>query len=110
MKRKIIFVLLSTLFPLQVMAENITCGVVVPLTGGLASLGNSIKNSIQLASEKFDKEKHVSFLFEDDQYLPKNTTSAVTKFTQVDRVQCLIVFGSTPSIAVSDLAEKAKVR
>lgn len=84
-------------------------GVVLPLTGGAASNGMTIRNSIFMADERYNKDARVEFLFEDDQLLPKNTVSAVRKLLDVDRVEGLIVFGSPTSLAVAPIAEQKKI-
>lgn len=80
-------------------------GVVAPLSGAFSSVGESIKNSVILASQKYDSDGRVKFLFEDDQMAPKNTVNAVTKLIEVDKVNALVVFGTPTSLAVNSIAE-----
>ena len=87
----------------------IKVGVSIPFTGPQGYLGEGVRNSILLASELFDKRQRVKFLFEDDGFLPRNTLSAVSKFITADRVQALIVYGSSNALAVSDLVERERV-
>lgn len=84
-------------------------GVILPLTGPVAIVGNAVKNSIILADDKFDKGNNLEFIFEDDAYTPKNTVLAVRKLIAEDMVSGLIVFGSGPALAVNNIAEKAHI-
>lgn len=90
-------------------AEKRKIGVVLPLTGPASSNGQSIANSIKLASEKFDPANNLQFVLEDDQMQPSKTVAAVNKLIHQTGVSGLIVFGSPTSLAVNDLAEKAKI-
>ena len=83
-------------------------GVVVPLSGLAVASGQTIKNSIQLALEE-SSNPTVKFLFEDDQFEPKNTVTAVRKLIEIDHVDGLIVWGTPTALAVNGIAEKAKV-
>jgi len=82
--------------------------VVVPLSGLAVASGQTIKNSIQLALEE-SSNPTVKFLFEDDQFEPKNTVTAVRKLIEIDHVDGLIVWGTPTALAVNGIAEKAKV-
>ncbi len=88
---------------------SIKIGVSLPLTGGAASNGETIKNSILMASKDNDQEKRVKFIFEDDRLEPAKTVSNVSKFLKIDKVDGLIIFGSPTSLAVNSIAEKAKI-
>ncbi len=83
-------------------------GVVAPLTGTKSSIGNTVKNSVTLASSRFNPSGEVKFIFEDDQFLPRNTVSAVSKLLLEDKVDGLLVYGSHTALAVSPLVETAK--
>ena len=92
-----------------VSAERAKIGVVIPLTGGASSNGQSIANSIKLAQEHFDPKEEVKFIFEDDQMQPRLTVGAVKKLISENTVDGLIVFGSPTSLAVNTLADSSKV-
>ena len=83
-------------------------GVILPLSGPLAIVGEAIRNAIELTREQggFDK---VVFKFEDDQFNPRNSVSAVKKFIEIDGINGLIVFGSGPSLAIADYVEQNKI-
>ncbi len=107
-----VFLLVALLsFPILVTAETLrtTIGVVAPLTGSAASNGMTIKNSIELAQQHFDPQHTIQFIFEDDQLTPKNTVNAVHKLISINKVQGLIIFGSSTSLAVNAIAERHRV-
>ena len=89
--------------------RHLRIGVSLPLTAGPAASGEVIRNSIQLADEMYDKSSCVDFIFEDDQFQPKNTVTVVNRFLAADKVQGLIVYGTPTSRAVTPIAEEAKV-
>jgi branched-chain amino acid transport system substrate-binding protein len=51
----------------------------------------------------------VQFIFEDDAFQPKQTLGNVNKFISQHQVQGMIVFGSSTSLAVANLAEQAHI-
>lgn len=92
-----------------VLAEPLTVGVILPLTGPIPSVGEAIKNTIQLADHELDKDNKVKFIFEDDAFVPRNSIAAVTKLINIDRIQALIIFGSTTTLAVAGIVEAKKI-
>ena len=98
-----------TALPTDCWAKTIKIGVVAPLSGTAATSGETVRNSILLAQEKFDPKKNVDFIFEDDQLQPKNTVTSVQKLISQDRVDGLIIFGSPTSLAVNSIAEQNKL-
>lgn len=84
-------------------------GVVCPLSGPLAVVGQTVKNSVAMADQEFDISSKVEFIIEDDQFIPKNTVTAVQKLIEIDKVSGLITFGSTTSLSVADMAQQHKI-
>ena len=109
----ITFLLTLAVSSLSCLAETqssaFSIGAILPLSGPLASVGEAVKNSMLIAQEKYDRDKRVSFHFEDDSYLPKNTVSAYRKLTSSSDLQGLFVFGSPSSLSVAPMAEKARL-
>ncbi len=105
------FLLTLTLSSSTCLAEtkSSSIGVILPLSGPLASVGEAVKNSMLIAQEKYDPNKRVTFQFEDDSYLPKNTVSAYRKLTNSNNLQGLFVFGSPTSLSVAPMAEKSRL-
>lgn len=89
----------------------INIGAILPLTGELASLGQSAKNGALLAFQELtaDQQKKVQLLFEDDQFDPKNTISAFNKLISIDKVNVVICLASGPCNAIAPLAEEQQI-
>ncbi len=86
-------------------------GVILPLTGPAPSLGESGKNSVELALTDLDakvKEK-IEIIYEDDALDTKKTVAAVHKLINIDKVNALVTFSSASSIAASHIAEQKQV-
>jgi branched-chain amino acid transport system substrate-binding protein len=91
--------------------EPIKIGIILPLSGDLASLGQGVKNGAMLGYEdltKSQKEK-IELLFEDDQFNPKNIVTAFNKLVDINRVNVVICLASTSCNAVAPLAEEARI-
>jgi ABC-type branched-subunit amino acid transport system substrate-binding protein len=106
---RLLLAIASLLIALPARAETgcrpLKAGVSLPLSSTGAASGTAVKNSIILAKEKYDKRGCVTFMFEDDQLLPKNTLTIVHKFLSSNHVDALIVYGTSTSLAVGDLVE-----
>lgn len=97
-------------------AENETTnkakiGIILPLTGDLADLGNGAKNGALLAFKNLPAKSQAGFqiLWEDDAFDPRNTTTAFQKLVELDNVDAVVCFTSNPCNAVANLAEKKQV-
>lgn len=91
--------------------EPIKVGIILPLSGDLASLGQGVKNGAMLSYEdltKSQKEK-IELLFEDDQFNPKNTVTAFNKLVDIDKANVVICLASTSCNAIAPLAEENKI-
>ena len=89
---------------------SVRVGVILPLTGGAADYGESVRNSIELAREdRKDVLSKVDFLYEDAAYDPKQAVSAFHKLTRVDKVDLIYVWGVAYCKAVAPLAEASRV-
>jgi len=90
--------------------QTVKIGVILPLTGGQANLGQSAKNAILLAQEKLGKTKfNYQVIFEDDAMDQKLTSNAASKLINLDRVNALISFTSGPGNVVSPMATENKI-
>ena len=81
-------------------------GVVLPLSGPMSIVGTAIRDGMELSHNAGDG---LELIFEDDQYMPRNSVLAVQRLIDGIGVDGLVVFGSGPSIAVSEIAEQRKV-
>jgi branched-chain amino acid transport system substrate-binding protein len=91
------------------MADQRKLGIILPLSGPVAEVGESIKNNIELSREDFDPEGKVKVIYEDDQFQPKNSVNAMWKLIEIEKVDAVITFGGSTSNAVSEIAEKKEV-
>jgi len=94
----------------KVSAEQIKIGVVAPMTGNLAFLGEGIRDAMLLAKQDLGSTQYAyELIFEDDQLDPKMTASAVNKLIGVNKVAAIVSFGSGPGNVVAPIAEQNKV-
>ncbi len=93
-------------------------GVVLPLTGDLASYGKNAKDGIELAAQELNDMAskggggavRISLVVEDSKGQPQPAVSAFQKLTTVDRVSCVIGDVATSStLAIAPLANSSKV-
>ncbi|WKZ57833.1 MAG: ABC transporter substrate-binding protein [Bdellovibrionota bacterium] len=101
--------LLLVICPQSLGAESRKVGVIAPLSGPLADVGETVRQSVLLADEDYDAHSKWEFLFEDDQFNSKVTVAAFRKLADINGVQAAISFGSSTSISISDIAERAKL-
>lgn len=86
-------------------------GVILPLTGDAATMGNYLKNGIDLAYKSLapDEQKHIQLFYEDSQLQANRAVSAYQKLRSVNRVNAIMLLGSGDGNAVAPLSEKEKV-
>ena len=86
-------------------------GVIAPLTGPNASLGNYIKNGIDLAHQQLKPElrSQMELVYEDDQWQGPRAVAAFQKLSNVQKVNAVIVVGSAMGNAIAPLAEEQNV-
>jgi len=91
--------------------QTIKIGVTLPLTGGVAMLGQSAKNAILLAESRLSRNNKYDYelVFEDDQFKPATGASVANKLINIDKVDALISFGSPVGSVVSPIAERSKI-
>jgi branched-chain amino acid transport system substrate-binding protein len=92
------------------LVKPIKIGVVAPMTGDLAFMGEGIRDAILLAKENMGSTKNsYEVIFEDDQLDPKMTASAVNKLISVDNADAIVSFSSVTGNVVTPIAEQDKV-
>lgn len=87
--------------------QEISLGVILPLSGDAALWGEATRNGITLAIESLEpqvKEK-VKVYYEDDMMEPKNTISAFKRLVAQRKINRLILWSSGTSKSVAHLAE-----
>lgn len=71
-------------------SETIKIGVILPLTGSLAKVGEDVRTALQIAESDFGSRGEIELLFEDDMFQPERAISAFQKLTAVDTVDAII--------------------
>ena len=85
-------------------------GVILPLSGGLAFVGEPAKHGAEMALESFGETKHnYKLIFEDDQFDGKKTITAANKLISIDKVNAIITFGSSGANSVKPIADAHKI-
>ncbi|MEK7390909.1 MAG: ABC transporter substrate-binding protein, partial [Patescibacteria group bacterium] len=78
---------------LQTDKTAIKVGVIIPLTGDLAIIGEELKKGIDLAiSELQFKGLNITAIYEDDRFDPKVTATAANKLLNIDKVNFAVTF------------------
>lgn len=90
--------------------EPIKIGIILPLSGNLAFLGEPAKQGAELALASFKDTKHkYELIFEDDQFTAEKAITAANKLIFVDKVNAIVSFGSSGGNVINPLAEKNKI-
>jgi branched-chain amino acid transport system substrate-binding protein len=89
--------------------QTVKIGLSLPLSGGVAFLGEPAKKAAELALKDAGKTKYnYELVFEDDQFSPKIAASTASKLINVDKVLAIIEFGSGTGNAINSIAEKGQ--
>jgi len=89
--------------------EVVKIGLSLPLTGGVAFLGEPAQKAAQLALKDAGKTKYnYELVFEDDQFNPKTAVTTANKLMSVDNVLALISFGSGTGNSIKSVAESSQ--
>lgn len=93
--------------------QVVKIGVIAPLTGNVAFLGEGLKNAASMAVNELksdDNSKYVyEVVFEDDSFDVKKTATAANKLINIDKVSALVSIASAAGNVVNPIAEKAKI-
>ncbi len=94
--------------------EVIKVGAVFPMTGDVATFGESSKNAVSIAVEEANAKgvlgKKIEVIFEDDSNTPANSANAIQKLISNDKVVAVIgSVSSKCSIAMGPIATQNKV-
>jgi len=96
--------------PKEVSETTIKIGVVAPLTGDLAFMGEGIRDAILIAKENLgDTKNKYEVIFEDDQLDAKMSASASYKLLSADTVDAFVTFSSVTGNVVAPIAEQNNI-
>lgn len=87
--------------------QHDTVGVLLPLSGGLMDMGNSVKRGMELYQIDHPDAK-TRFVYEDTRYEGKTTVSAFHSLRDRSKASLVIVWGNTPADTVAPVAEQLK--
>jgi len=96
-------------------AKEIKIGAMLPLTGDIATFGQSAKNALELVADEVNKKggidgKTVKFVYQDDENKPASSANVTQKLINDEKVVALIgSIGSTCSIADGPIATENKI-
>lgn len=91
--------------------EKIKIGVILPLTGKYAVIGEGEKKGIEMAIDSLKKKfpnTKIEVVFEDFASETKNAITAANKLISVEKVDAIITSTTAASEAVSPIVEKAQ--
>ncbi len=90
----------------------IKIGAVLPLTGTSADAGDYIRKGLLLAQEEINKNSKNNYvlIFEDSLYSPQTAVTAFNKLENIDKIDFLVPYGSSISMALAPIAEKNKIK
>lgn len=94
--------------------KTINIGVIIPLTGDYAKIGNDIKKAIEVGEKDainkgLIKEGVINVLFEDNKLDAANTITAYNKLKAINDIQVVITVTSKCILALKPLANKNKI-
>lgn len=86
-------------------------GVILPLSGEAASMGNAFKNGMEMALENLDEKTRakMELVWEDDGLQAAKTVTAFKKLADVDGIDMVINISSGTSNAIAPLAESKQM-
>jgi branched-chain amino acid transport system substrate-binding protein len=106
----ILIVLGYTSFRVPTETKPIKIGVVLPLSGDLAFIGEPARYGAEMALASFTNTKHkYELIFEDDQFDGKKSATAANKLISIDKVDTIISFGSSGGNVIKPLADTNKI-
>ncbi|MFY0653886.1 MAG: ABC transporter substrate-binding protein [Cyclobacteriaceae bacterium] len=88
--------------------EIIKIGVIMPLTGPLATFGNWARHGIE-QYQSSNPTNNIQYIFEDSKFDAKTGINAYNKLVEIDNVEALVVGMSKIAIPIIPLAEKDEI-
>ena len=101
---RLLHIVVLLILPALAFGEEARIGLVLPLTGPLATVGRDIQDAVVL-----EKPTGVELLFEDDAFEPQKTLATVQKIITGHEARALILFGSGTSVAARPLIERNRI-
>ncbi|MFA5745529.1 MAG: penicillin-binding protein activator [archaeon] len=108
------FVLIATVSGLFTPASKQTVtkiGIIMPLSGDAAGLGDELSKSLELAKSEINKDQNkIEFIYEDGKCDSKEAANAASKLVNIDKVDYIIGgFCSSEVLGAAPIIESSKV-
>jgi len=107
MYKKLSIIFISLLNIHNAYAEPFKVGVILPLSGPVATFGEAAKQGLELL-KKEKPNSSLDLIFEDSKYDSKTSITAFNKLTDIDKPDLIISWGTGPSGAIAPIAEHKK--
>ncbi len=90
---------------------TVKLGVILPLSGEAASVGEAVKNGISIGLQKLpaDIRSKIELIYEDDRLAPLNTISAFHRLDSVQKVDIILNVSSGTANALAPISEQNKI-
>lgn len=92
--------------------DTIVIGASLPLSGNMAHIGQSAKNSLQMALDEWNKKDtkfKYKLLVEDDAFMAKKVAPIINKFVNVDHARAVFTVFSIGANVASPIAQNGHV-
>ena len=111
MKNKFLLLLLVLLNATLVVAEPIKVAMLMPLSGESASVGEAIKNGIELAKSELSEEdkKKIEIIIEDDGGNSTTGVSALNRVLATNKIDAVMSCFSSVSNTIAAITEKKRI-
>jgi len=109
---KKVLLLCAVLAAANIQAANVKIGIILPLSGNNANLGQPQLQSIEMIKEMLatKQTKHsYSFEVQDDRLEPRRAVEATQQLINVHNIKALVSFSSGVGNAVSPIAQRSKI-
>jgi branched-chain amino acid transport system substrate-binding protein len=103
----LIIILASSVFLSNKNSDEIKIGVILPLSGEQAVIGDGIRNALELANNQLSKPYKI--IYEDDGFDPKKGVAAYLKLRNIDKVNVIINTSPTTADAIEPLVKESPI-
>jgi branched-chain amino acid transport system substrate-binding protein len=104
----LMFVNHSSLNSAYAETKEIKVGVILPLSGEVAPMGQAFRRGLELFEKDFPKSP-LHLVIDDHRYDGKATVSALHKLKDFDKVALQVVWGNMPGDTVAPIAEHERI-
>jgi branched-chain amino acid transport system substrate-binding protein len=106
----ILLVILSSSSHITKRTSAIKMGVIIPMTGDYALIGDELKKGVDLAvSQLLAQGIDITTIYADDRFDPKEAVSAANKLISIDKVDFTVLFSVEEARPVVSVFNNAKI-